>query len=213
MKYEEVVKRNPNKKIHSVASQAFNDYGTVYEYNVEEVINYALENVEVPKSGDFYQATHDGLESIPVVQTISKDLFGGLSVQAGACVGHNKALTGFEYHQGSEVIIAVTDCVIILGKRQDMQGYDYQGEKAELFFVEKGQVVELYGTTLHYTPCKVEDYFMTIVLLLKGTNVEFDQPKGICTKRNKYLIVHPSQTEKVEAGTYPGLLGDMIRIN
>jgi len=211
MSYEEVVKRNQHQKIDRASSRNFQKYGRIYEYAVDEAINYALNNISHAK--DFYQASYEGLESIPIIQTISADLFGGLPVQAGPCTGYNKALTGFEYHQGSEVIIAATDCVIILGKREDMEGNTYQSEKVELFYVEKGQVIELYGTTLHYTPCNVEDFFMTTVLLLKGTNEAVEKPNGICIKKNKYFITHPSQTEKVEAGNYPGLLGEMIHIN
>ncbi|MFA9465244.1 MAG: DUF4867 family protein [Velocimicrobium sp.] len=212
MTFEQVKEGNANKKIYKVTDDAFKCFGKVYDYDTKELIEYATKNIEVPKIGDFYQASDAGLESIAVVQTISEDLFGGLIVQAGPCTGHNQALTGFEYHQGSEVVIAVTDCVLILGKRENMEGNTYQGEKAELFYVKKGQVVELYGTTLHYTPCKVDDFFMTVVLLLKGTNEALDKPIGICRKKNKYFIAHSSQTEKIKVGNYPGLLGELIFI-
>ena len=86
---------------------------------------------------------------------------------AGVVTGKNKVLNGLEYHQCSETIIAVTDYILALGKRQDMVGNDYDIEKCELFYIPKGTVVELYATTLHYTPITVKNSFKSICFLLR----------------------------------------------
>ena len=111
----------------------------------------------------------------------------------------------------SETIIAVTDYILALGKRQDMEENDYDIEKCELFYVPKGTVVELYATTLHYTPITVKDSFETICLLLRGTG-DSCQRRGILKKKNKWFIAHKDNVEKVQAGDYPGLKGKMIHI-
>lgn len=88
---------------------------------------------------------------------------------------------------------------------------DYDIEKCELFYVPQGTVVELYATTLHYTPITVIDSFKTICLLLKGTG-DAGQRRGILKKKNKWFIAHKDNVEKVQAGDYPGLKGKMIQI-
>ena len=71
-------------------------------------------------------------------------------------------------------------------------------------FMYHGTVVELYATTLHYTPITVIDSFKTICLLLKGTG-DACQRRGILKKKNKWFIAHKDNVEKVQAGDYPGL--------
>ncbi len=140
-----------------------------------------------------------------------KDIYGYLNVMAGVVTGKNNVLNGLEYHQCSETIIAVTDYILAIGKRQDMVENDYDIEKCELFYVPQGTVVELYATTLHYTPITVIDSFKTICLLLKGTG-DACQRRGILKKKNKWFIAHKDNVEKVQAGDYPGLKGKMIQI-
>ncbi|MBO5302810.1 MAG: DUF4867 family protein [Lachnospiraceae bacterium] len=137
-----------------------------------------------------------------------------MDIQAGRCVGHNQELNGIEYHQGSETIIALTDLLLILGKRSNMKQNHYDLSKTELFYVEKGTCIELYATTLHYTPCQVnEDGFATICILPKGTNMPVDKTDcEILTKKNKFFITHPSMTSKIEQGAKPYLSGDIVKI-
>ncbi len=77
-----------------------------------------------------------------------------------------------EYHRDSEVNVALTDLILILGKEQDIEADGtYQTEKMEAFLVPAGTVVEVYATTLHYAPCNVNgNKFCTAVILPKGTN-------------------------------------------
>jgi len=209
--------RNLNKdlKIREVEDLEFNQYGKVLsEFDFSELIKYAEENIEIPKEGNLYSASVEKIENVEVIKKLKDCIYGTLEIEAGECTGQNTGLTGVEYHQGSEVTIAVTDCILIIGKLQDMEGNTYDSSKTEIFYLKKGQAVELYGTTLHYTPCKVnETGFMTIVVLLRGTNSPIEKTEcDILTKKNKYFITHLSQTEKVNSGAYPGLIGDLINI-
>lgn len=85
-----------------------------------------------------------------------------------------------------------------------------------MFFQSKGSAVELYSTTLHYTPCKVsEEGFMTLVILPEGTNAPLENTSNkniLLTKKNKFFMTHPSQKAKVESGNHPGLIGELIKI-
>lgn len=215
MGYQEIAARNQTMNIKKVTDSAFNSYGLVHEYDIREVIKYMEENECADQIENQYIPSKETLENLPVVQKISMDIYGGLRTQAGPCMGDNKVLNGIEYHQGSEVTIAVTDCILILGKREDMIGNTYNSAKAEAFYIAKGQTVELFDTTLHYTPCAVKDFFVTMVILLKGTNEPLENINGcngILMKTNKWFIAHSSNQAKIEAGSYPGLLGDLIKI-
>lgn len=220
MTIDEIRALNGNYKIFSVTDPEFRAYGKVVEgLNFSSMVDFAEKNLEIPKDGNKYVASVKELEAFPVMKEVEYDIYGEMPIEAGFCTGQNTALTGYERHQGSEVNVAVTDCILILGKQQDMDGQTFDGAKSEIFYVPKNTAVELYATTLHYSPCKVcNDGFMVIVILLEGTNSAFaadHKPAGtnkLLTKKNKFLIVHPSQTAKIQAGTLPGLKGDMIDI-
>ena len=92
---------------------------------------------------------------------------------------------------------------VVTGKNDVLNGLEYH-QCSET-------VVELYATTLHYTPITVIDSFKTICLLLKGTG-DACQRRGILKKKNKWFIAHKDNVEKVQAGDYPGLKGKMIQI-
>lgn len=57
-----------------------------------------------------------------------------------------------EYHKGNEVLVAVTDLLLILGRLQDVKDFTYESSKAVAFYVPTNTAVELYSTTLHYAP-------------------------------------------------------------
>lgn len=215
MNIEELRKVNGSIIIDSVLDESFKPYGKIVkDLDVSLLIDYAKKNVTIPKTGNEYSASVKELENMDVIKKIKDRIYGQLDIEAGTCSGQNTLLTGVEYHQGSEVTIAVTDCVLILGKLQDMNKNTYDSNKAKFFYVKSGTVVELYGTTLHYTPCKVnENGFITIVVLIRGTNSLIEKTEeSILTKKNKYFITHSSQTQKIKTGAYPGLLGGLVGI-
>ncbi len=214
MKIHEVQNKNKHLEIFEIKNKRFCPYGRLLKsYDISELEQFAKEHIAVPKEGSSYTVSIPKMEKLSVIQSIFKDVYAGMEAQAGVCTGQNKQLTGIEFHQGSETIIALKDCVLILGKKQDMKGETYEGTLTECFFIEKGQIVELYDTTLHYAPCNTEDYFMTIVILLKGTNEPLENAKGLVTKKNKWFITHPSIEAKVKAGCVVGLLGEVKTIN
>lgn len=215
MDLELIRKLNKELRIKTVEDLEFSQYGKVLkELDFSKLIKYAEENIEIPKEGNSYSASVEIMENFEEVKKVKDHIYGTLEIEAGPCAGQNTSLTGVEYHQGSEVTIAVTDCILIIGKLQDMIGNTYDSSKAEIFYFKKGQAIELYGTTLHYTPCKVNnDGFMTIVVLLKGTNEPIVKTEcEILTKKNKWFIAHSSQYEKIKTGIKPGLVGDLINI-
>ena len=94
-----------------------------------------------------------------------------MPIEIGYCNGQNSTLNGLEYHIGSEINVAVTDLVLMLGKLQDVDNYQYKTEDVEIFFVKKGTALQLYETTLHFSPSKTDlKGFKCIVILPRGTN-------------------------------------------
>ena len=43
-----------------------------------------------------------------------------MPIQIGYCNGNNNKLNGLEYHRDSEINIAVTDMVLMIGMEQDL---------------------------------------------------------------------------------------------
>ena len=80
-------------------------------------------------------------------------------------------MNALEYHRSSEIDIAVTDLILLLGCQQDIKEDTYDTALVEAFFVPAGTAVELYATTLHYAPCNAKaGGFRCVVVLPKGTN-------------------------------------------
>ena len=143
-------------EILNVMDKAFAPYGKVVTgLNVSDLLA-ALE--KTPKPDDvIYVASDEALEACPSVEKIAYSLFGGMPIQVGYCNGSNYLLNAVEYHRDSEVNVALTDLILILGKEQDIEADGtYQTEKMEAFLVPAGTVVEVYATTLHYAPCGVD---------------------------------------------------------
>ena len=215
MNQEQLQAINQEIIIHGIEGTAFQEYGhEIVLEGTKEFVVYAEQEISFPIEGSAYQTSEEVFLQHPLIAQIRDLVYGGMPVQAGRCVGHNQVLNGVEYHQGSETIVAVTDTVLILGKLRDMQDYHYDLGKAEFFYVERGRCVELYGTTLHYTPCQVEaSGFATICILPEGTNTPIEHTNHpILTKKNKFFITHPTMTAKIAQGAKPYLIGDIVGI-
>ncbi|HEX2937317.1 MAG TPA: DUF4867 family protein [Ruminiclostridium sp.] len=184
MTLEQLQESNKHLIIYGTDSEKFKNYGRILTgYNTSEIENYISSSFKVPETGSTYVPRIEGLCEIPVIQELFKDVYGGLEAQAGVCAGKNKVFNGIEFHQGSETVIAVTDCVLFVGKKTDMDGKTFNGELAECFFAKKGQVIEMFDTTLHYSPCNTGDYFITVVILLNGTNTPLKSPSGMISRK------------------------------
>ena len=184
-------------KIQKVTDPAFRRYGKVLEgYNFGPLLK-EMKHTPVPEDV-VYVPSAEELEALDVEKELKNRAFGGLPVQIGYCNGHNKKLNALEYHRNSEINVAVTDLVLLIGHQQDIEeDLTYDTSKVEAFLVPAGTGIEVYATTLHYAPCHVnESGFQCVVVLPRGTNTEIDFPMsgdgedGLMTARNKWLIAH-----------------------
>ena len=201
----------------SVNDPAFAAYGRVITgYDLSALISYMEDQTVIPDSGNVYVASVPSMEQIPVVEQMQAVLYGGMSVQAGYCNGRNTTYNGFEYHKGSEVNVAVTDFMLVLGHVWLIRDNTYRAEDAQVFFVERGTALELYQTTLHLSPCRVSDEgFKAVVILPRGTNTPLqdrreagDPESRLLLQTNKWVIAHPEREPLIRQGAFPGLLGE-----
>ena len=204
-------------KIQKVTDPAFRKYGQVLEgYDFTGLIK-EMKHTPVPEDV-IYVPSVEELEALDIMKDLQNKGYGGLPVQIGYCNGHNKKLNAVEYHRNSEINVAVTDLVLLIGHQQDIEpDHTYDTSKIEAFLVPAGTGIEVYATTLHYAPCHVnEGGFQCVVVLPKGTNTDltFQTEKtgedSLMTAKNKWLIAH--EDVKI-AGAFNGLKGENITID
>ena len=133
-------------------------------------------------------------------------------MQLGICAGNNQQISAVEYHMGSEVVIALRDCIISLGKVADMQNGSYDGSLMETFLLKRGTAIELFSHTLHYSPLVYQEPYITLVALLRGTNdtLEKSPTNQMLLAKNKYMIVHPSRIDKIAQGALPNFHNTLL---
>ncbi len=201
-------------EIKEINSSNFSKYGKVIKnHRIDDVIS-VMNNIDIPDDVIYIPSLCE-LEKAIDLNYFKNNIFGGLDIQVGHCSGHNTKLNALEYHRTSEINIAITDIILILGKQQDI---DYNGKyetsKAEIFFVPKNTIIELYATTLHFAPCHTSsEGFHCIVILPKGTNTQkpeihkYSLEDYMLFANNKWLIAHK---DYAETDMFVGLRGQNI---
>ena len=203
-------------EIFSVGDERFRKYGKVWDGFECSKILKEMEHTPLPDDV-IYVPSVEEMEVLQEAVEFQNRVYGGLPIQIGYCNGNNHKLNALEYHRNSEINIAVTDMILLIGQLADVTPeHTYDTAKVEAFHVPAGTVVEMYETTLHYAPCNVGDNgFKCVVILPKGTNTEIDfvLPKtgedALMTAKNKWLIAHE---EAGIRGVFNGLLGVNIEV-
>ena len=104
-------------KIQKVTDPAFRKYGQVLEgYDFTGLIK-EMKHTPVPEDV-IYVPSVEELEALDIMKDLQNKGYGGLPVQIGYCNGHNKKLNAVEYHRNSEINVAVTDLVLLIGHQQ-----------------------------------------------------------------------------------------------
>ncbi len=205
----------------SCHSEEFKSYGRILtDLDTEEISAYMREHTSIPENGNIYFASVEEMEKLPVYEQLKTKVYGGMPIEIGYCNGRNTTYNGFEYHKGSEINIAVTDFMLVLGHTWEIKDSTYRVEDAKVFFVPAGTVIEMYQTTLHLSPCRVTDEgFRDVVVLPKGTNTPLseeekaqldrnDPEEKLLLQRNKWVLSHPEREPLMRQGAHPGLLGE-----
>lgn len=205
-------------KIYDVTDERFKKYGKVVQgIDFSGLVKVMEEQTPLP-TGVEYVPGFEPLEALPVMKELTEKTYGELPIQIGYCNGHNFMLNALEYHRNSEINVAATDAILILGSQQDItDDFTYDTALAEAFLLPKGTAVEIYATTLHYAPCGVGGAgFKVTIVLPKGTNLPLDKEHaggedGHLTAKNKWLLGHPEGG--LPEGSPMGLTGKNLCVN
>lgn len=204
---------NPEIEFYSVFDDEFKTYGQIIDIDVSDLIQEA-KKLDIPENVKYYPSM-DTLEALTSSEKIKNDLFGTLPTQIGCCYGHSSFLNASEWHTASEINIAVTPLVLLLGHRWDIKDGSIDSSEFKAFYVPCGTVIECYATTLHYCPCQVsDDGFICIVALPKDTNIALEtatEDKRIAAK-NKWIICHKDNASAIARGILPGITGENYKI-
>ena len=201
-----------------VTDVKFKKYGRVVkDVDFKELIE---EMKKTPCPEDVvYVASVPELEALPVFYELVERTYGEMPVQIGYCNGKNKLMNALEYHSSSEIDVAVSDLVLMLGKRADItEDFQYDSANVEAFLVPAGTAVEVFADTLHYAPCNTEESgFRMVVILPKGTNLDLMKKHENATDEekllfgtNKWVIAHPDA--KIE-GAFNGIIGENLKLD
>ena len=203
-------------EIKKITDPAFRKYGRIIRGVDFTGLLEAMEQTPCPEDV-IYVASDPALEALPVYRELSDKIYGEMPIEIGYCNGHNRKLNAFEYHRDSELNIAQTDAVLIVGLRADVTDeMTYDTSLAEAFLLPKGMGVEVFATTLHYAPAGPDGQgFRVVIVLPRGTNFDLEKTHaggedGNLTAKNKWLIGHPEGG--LPEGSPMGLIGENLSI-
>ncbi len=235
MSIDSIRKANPGLAIRTLDDPAFAAYGRVLDLEgLPGLLELADRITGIEPDANRYVASLPELEAHPAALPLGI-LFGGSPIQVGYCNGPNSRLNGLEYHKSTEVDIAVTDLVLLLGKKRDIApDLSYEARRVEAYYLPAGAAIELWPEVLHFSPCKVHPRgFKSIIVLPRGTNEALTQKELTAARdlgrgqggtgprdpearllfmKNKWLIAHPERAILVERGAWPGIRGENIEV-
>ena len=213
--------KNPNIEFYSVNDKKFESFGRIlYLSEYKEFLEYLNNKTEVPIEGNKYVAHDEDLYKSIKNHSIYNHVFGSIRLQYGFVNGHNTKMNSLEYHKSSEINIAASPLVLLLGRVSEIKDNQYDVNKLIAFYVPENTAIEIYPNILHFSPCKVkESGFKCGVVLPYGTNVDFckiEKPVYdedlYLLKTNKWLLNHKDNKRFADLGAYEGLIGNNIEI-
>ncbi len=201
--------------IYSIDSPEFCRYGRVLNIDAEPFIS--AWKTAMPEIGSAYEPSSECFEGLPEAEKIKNELFGSLPTQTGCCYGHSNKLNALEWHKSSEINIALTDLILLLGDVRDIEdGFRYDSGKVQAFRLKKGEAIEVYATTMHFCPIETStDGFACVVALPLGTNVPLAEETSDkrLFRQNKWIIACEDNSPLIERGVLGGIYGTNYTFN
>lgn len=207
---------NKSIEFYDIFSDEFSEYGRVIDDIDVSTIIAEAKDIPYPESGSAYLPSVERFEATDAAKKIKEAIFGTLDTQIGYCYGHNDTLNATEWHFSSELNVALTPLVLILGKRSDIKDGRVDSKTMKAFYVPEGAVIEVYATTLHFCPCQVNDSgFGCVVGLPLATNTPLDNPVDdkYLFRKNKWLLSHEQNSSLIGRGAVAGIYGENYKIS
>ena len=212
---ENLKKLNPDIKLYDVNSPEFAVFGRIIKsIDVAEITSVAKQ-IANPENGSSYQPKVEAFEKLDIAETIKIEFFGSMPTQIGYCWGHNNFLNATEWHTSSEINIAITPLLLILGHIWDIKDGKIDSSDFKAFYLPEGTAVEVYSTSLHFCPCEVEKSgFGCVVGLPQGTNTDLDiiPDNKMLFRKNKWIIAHVDNKALIDRGVVAGITGTNYEI-
>ena len=216
---EQLQSRNPDLKLYAVTDAAFAPYGRVLPCEDKAALSRAMDETDIPESGNRYVASDPALEALSTIETVGKTVFGGMPVQAGFCNGRGFTLNAEEYHKCSEVNYSTTGLVLLLALPEDIHERTLDAKDVKGFYLPPKTLIEIHPRVLHFAPCRItESGFNCLVVLERGTNAPLEHvdtsapgEEGLLWMRNKWLICHPDSPQ-AQKGAFVGITGKNLTL-
>ena len=221
MNLNQIQQLNPHLTIYPITDIRFSKYGRVLEATpFLRYFDYLENHTQMPDVNNTYIEHDPNLQMFLNDHTLFNRIFPQQTLQLGYVNGHNTKLNALEYHRSNEVNLALTPMVIFLGLTSDIHQLSYDSSKLDVFYVPARTVFEMLNTTLHFSPCKVDDVgFKCGVVLPYGTNMAFQKVENKKTdedhllfKTNKWLLAHPEHQAFIALGAFVGITGPNLEI-
>lgn len=200
---------NMKNGLPAVFEQTDDKIFKILTLETRDITAYASENVQAAAENK-YIASDAVIEDFTSVKRLKNTVFSGQEIQAGWCFGGRRQMTALEWHESSEVVVACTDLVLLLGRKEDVQNGKYDSGKLKTLFLKAGTAVELFAGTLHFAPLPVGKRFVAVIILPLGTNLPLpeNEQKEMKTAKNKWLLVHPEGRAVITARTEGAITGE-----
>ena len=212
---EKLKKLNPDVDFYDVSDKEFASFGRIVKnLDATEIIETA-KKIPNPESGSSYLPLVEDFEKLDIAEAIKNECYGSLPTQIGYCWGHNTMMNATEWHASSEINIAITPLVLILGHVWDIKDGKIDSSKFKAFYLPASTVVEVYATSLHFCPCEVsKDGFGCVVGLPAGTNtnLEIEPENKLLFRKNKWIIAHVENETLINRGVVAGITGTNYEI-
>ena len=206
---KELQAKNPQLQIYHITDAAFRPFGRVLSMEATAIIE-AANAIEMPQEGAKYVPSEPTFETLDIATEIKDTYFGQMPTQVGFCWGYSSFMNAVEWHTSTEINVAVTPLVLILGSLQDVENRTICSDKLKAFYVPAGTVLETYATTLHFCPCQVQaEGFRFVVALPTGTNTPLVKPANdpLLFATNKWMLTHVENEVHIAKGVVPGVTG------
>lgn len=217
---ESLREKNPALEILPLESSEFRVYGMVHpEVTVPEMKEFV--KAHKPECEELYIPCEKSLMEMEESRVFKENLFGQMDCQIGYYYGRGTKLNAVEYHKCSEVLVLFEPAVLVLGSVWDIEDGRLDSSRMKLFYVPADTCVELYATTLHFSPLMATQGGVSqIVVQASGTNTPLlvDRKDRITTdkyllERNKWVLAHAEYMCELSENAYEGIIGDNITLS
>lgn len=214
--FEKLQNANPKLGLTMLSNESFRAYGRVVTgFDYMPLIDYMEKYTEIP-DGCTYCPSVPEMEETETAKKIIAVFSGGMPAQFGYTNGTTEYLDALEYHKASELVIAVTDLIVLVALRSEIIDEKLDSSLVKAFYVQAGTAFEMYATTLHYAPIRVyPEGYKSVVVLPKGTNypIERSDLDPTLWGTNKWLIAHPDVKKLAEKGAAMWITGENIHVS